>query len=234
MNTTSMRLIKISLAGLAVAAASAFAQTYDNQNALDDEIRKTANTLSFLEFESESSWGQTSRCQLKYRIANTDNPFAAGDAQVVQGSLTSDYYKDKPINFILNLQPLRLDVNPSNRQAGSRTLQPMRAALMINGLDLSNYQLDASICDGSSCFVYGPTKGEEILAMMTAVQSKSIFDAEIVFSLNKAIPDRRIRMSNLATHGITNSEVRKQFTTCLTELVSKEVADLQKLDTGKK
>lgn len=142
MNKTSILLLKTSLAGVAFAAASAFAQTYDSQNALDDEIRKTADELSFLEFESESSWGQTSRCQLKYRVANTENPYQAGDAQLVQGSITSDYYKDKPINFILNVQPLRLDVNRASRQDGSRTIHPMRAALMVNGLDLSKYQLD--------------------------------------------------------------------------------------------
>ena len=234
MNKPVILFLKASLAGMAVAAVSAFAQSYDNQTALDDEIRKTANELSFLEFESESSWGQTSRCQLKYRVANTDNPYAAADAQIVQGSLTSDYYKDKPINFILNLQPLRLDVDGASRQASSRTLQPTRAALMVNGLDLSKFQLDANICDGSSCFVYGPTKGDEILDMMKAVQSKSIFDAEVVFSLNKVAPDRSLRLSNLATHGITNSEVRKQFTACMTELVKREVADLQKLDASKK
>ena len=64
--------------------------------------------------------------------------------------------------------------------------------------------------------------------------SKPIFDAEIAFSLNKVLPDRSIRISNLTTHGITNSEVRKQFTTCLTELVKKEVADMQKFDATKK
>jgi hypothetical protein len=236
MNKTSILLLKTGLAGIAfaAAAASAFAQTYDSQNALDDEIRKTADELSFLEFESASSRGQTSRCQLKYRVANTENPYQAGDAQLVQGSITSDYYQDKPINFILNVQPLRLDVNRASRQAGSRTIHPMHAALVVNGLDLSKYQLDANTCDGSSCFVYAPTKGEEIVDMMRAVQSKSILDAEIVFSLDKVLPERTIRISNLTTHGITNSEVRKQFTSCLTELVKKEVADIQKLDATKK
>jgi hypothetical protein len=234
MNKTSIFLLKTSLAGIAFAAASAFAQTYESQNALDDEIRKTADELGFLEFESESSRGQTSRCQLKYRFASSENPYQAGEAQLVQGSITSDYYKDKPINFILNIQPLRLDVNRGTGQAGSRTLHPVHAALVVNGLDMSKYQLDANTCDGSSCFVYAPTKGEEIVDMMKAVQSKSIFDAEIVFSLDKALPEKSIRISNLTTHGITNTEVRKQFTTCLTELVKKEVADIQKLDAAKK
>jgi hypothetical protein len=110
----------------------------------------------------------------------------------------------------------------------------VRAALVVNGLDLSRYQVDATTCDGSSCFVYAATRGEEIVDMMKAVQSKSIFDAEIVFSLDKVLPERAIRISNLTTHGITNSEVRKQFTACLTELVKKEVADIQKLDAAKK
>lgn len=94
--------------------------------------------------------------------------------------------------------------------------------------------MDANTCDGSSCFVYAPTKGEEIVDLMKAVQSKSILDAEIVFSLDKVLPERTIRISNLTMHGITNSEVRKQFTTCLTELVKKEVADIQKSDATKK
>ena len=234
MNKTSIFLLRTSLAAIAFAAASAFAQSYESQNALDDEIRKTADELGFLEFESESSWGQISRCQLKYRFVSAESPYQAGDAQLVQGSITSDYYKDKPINFILNVQPLRLDVNVASRQASSRTLQPMRAALVVNGLDLGRYQLEANTCDGSSCFVYGPTKGDEIVDMMKAVQSKPIFDAEIAFSLNKVLPDRSIRISNLTTHGITNSEVRKQFTTCLTELVKKEVADMQNFDATKK
>ncbi|MFZ4478797.1 MAG: hypothetical protein ACOYNZ_02765 [Rhodoferax sp.] len=227
-------LLNAALAGLAVAASAAFAQTYESQKTLEDELRRTADELGFLEFESESSWGQTKRCQLKYRVAISGDPYKAGEAQIVQGSVTSDYYHDKPINFILNLQPLRLDVNPSNRQAASRTINPARAALMINGLDLSKYQLESSICDASTCIVYAPTKGGDIVDMIKAVQSKSIFDAEIAYSLNKVLPDRTIRLSNIPTHGITNSEVRKQFTNCLNELLKKEVGDLQKLDGAKK
>lgn len=80
MNQTLRLLFRTCLAGAAFAAASALAQSYESQNALDDEIRKTADELGFLEFESESSWGQTSRCQLKYRVAGTENPYKAGDA----------------------------------------------------------------------------------------------------------------------------------------------------------
>jgi hypothetical protein len=227
-------LLIAALAGLAFSSSAAFAQTYENQKMLDDELRRTADELSFLEFESESSWGQTSRCQLKYRVASTENPYKPGDAQIVQGSLTSDYYQDKPINFILNLQPLRLEVNQSSHQASSRTVNPIRAALMINGLDLSRYQLETTACDASICFVYAPTKGDEIVAMIKAVQSKPILDAEIAYSLEKASPEKKLRLSNIPTHAITNSEVRKQFTTCLTELVKREVGDLQKLDGAKK
>lgn len=56
MNKTSPLLLKTSLAGIAFAAASAFAQSYESQNALDDEIRKTADELSFPEFESDTIW----------------------------------------------------------------------------------------------------------------------------------------------------------------------------------
>ena len=226
--------LNATLAGLAFASLAVFAQTYENQKMLDDELRRTADELSFLEFDSESSWGQTSRCQLKYRVASTQDPYQAGDAQIVQGSVTSDYYQDKPINFILNLQPLRLEVDPSNHKASSKTLGPIHAALMINGLDLSKYQLETSTCDASTCIVYAPTKGDEIVDMIKAVQSKSILDAEIRYSLDKALPERTIRLSNMTAHGITNSEVRKQFTNCMSQLVKKELADLQKLDGAKK
>ncbi len=234
MNKISFLLLNATLAGLVFAASAAFSQTYESQKMLDDELRATAAELSFLEFESESSWGQTTRCQLKYRFASAENRSQAGDAQIVQGSVTSDYYQDKPINFILNLQPVRLDVNPANHQASSKTLAPTRAALMINGLDLSKYQLETSICDGSTCIAYAPTKGDEIVDIIKAVQSKPILDAEIAYSLDKVLPARTIRLSNIPTRGITNSEVRKQFTGCLNELVKKELGDIQKLDGAKK
>jgi hypothetical protein len=225
---------KTSIAGMALLACSAFAQNYDSQKMLEDELRATAQELSFLDFASESSWGQTTRCQLKYRVASTENPYKAGDAQVVQGSVTSDYYKDKPINFILNLQPLRLDVSPPERRASSKTLNPTRAVLRINGLDLGKYLLETSICDGSPCFIYAPTQGEEILDMMKAVKSKSVFDAEIAYSLDKALTEKTIRLSNIATHGITNSEVRAQFTACMNELVKKEISDIEQFGGAKK
>jgi hypothetical protein len=100
---------------------------------------------------------------------------------------------------------------------------------MINGLDLSKYQLETTACDASTCIVYAPTKGDEIIAMIKAVQSKPLLDAEIAYSLDKVLPERKIRLSNIPTHAITNSEVRKQFTNCLSELVKREVGDLQKL-----
>jgi hypothetical protein len=226
--------LRTSIAGLALLAAPAFAQSYDNQKMLEDELRASARELTFLDFVSESSWGQTSRCQLRYRVASTENPYKAGDAQAVQGSITSDYYKDKPINFVLNLQPLRLDVNEAERRASSKTLNPTRAVLRINGLDLGKYLLETSICDGSPCFIYAPTKGEEILDMIKAVKSKAIFDAEISYSLDKAFTEKTLRLSNISTHGITNSEVRAQFTNCLSELVNKEIGDIEKVGGARK
>ncbi len=222
------------LAALALAASTVCAQTYDNQKALDDEIRAGAAELSFMDFDSELTAGKTTRCQIKYRVAAKENPYLANDAQLVQGSITSDYYEGKPINFILNLQPLRLDVNRSTRQASSTTLTPTRAALVINGQNMSKYQLEATTCDGSYCVIYAPTKAEEILDMMKAVQLKPDFDADIVYSLEKVLPEKAIQISSLTTHGKTNSAIRTQFTSCMSELIKKQVLDLQKLDSSKK
>lgn len=61
-----------------------------------------------------------------------------------------------------------------------------------------------------------------------------IFDAEIAYSLDKGTPDRNFKLSNLTVHGSTDSEVRKQFSSCLKELMKKQITDIQKLDSGVK
>jgi hypothetical protein len=224
-------VIKVALLGVAFSAMPALSQTYESQKALDEEFRSTAAELSFLQFDSESSWGQTRRCQLQYRVVSEDNPYKSGDAQIVQGSITSDYYQGKPINFVLNLQPLRLDVNPSSHQASSKTINPKTAVLTINGLSFAKYQLETLECDGSSCVVYAPKTGPEILEIIKVVNLNPIFDAEIAYSLDKGTPDRNFKLSNLTVHGSTNSEVRKQFSSCLKELMKKQITDIQKLDS---
>lgn len=210
------------------------AQAYDSQKSLEDEIRSTADDLSFLEFSSESSWGKTSRCQLQFRVAGKENPFKPRGTQIVQGSVTSDYYKDKAINFVLNIQPLRLEVNPSSKEASSRTVIPENTALIINGLNLNSYKLDNIQCDAGICIAYAPKTGSEISEIIKAIQSKSIFDAEVGYSSDKDPAMQSIRLSNVMTHGITNSEVRKQFTACLTELLNKEIEDIKNLDVTQK
>ena len=227
-------MIKVVLFGAVFSATPALSQNYESQKALDDEFRSAAAELSFLQFDSESGWGQTTRCQLQYRVVSKDNPYKAGDAQIVQGSITSDYYQDKPINFVLNLQPLRLDVDPSSHQASSKTINPKSAVLTINGLNLAKYQLETIDCDGSRCIVYAPKTGPEILELIKAVNLNPIFDAEVAYSLEKGSPDRNFRLSNLTVHGSTNSEVRKQFSSCLQELMKKQVTDIKKLDSSGK
>ena len=227
-------LIKVALFGAVFSATPALSQTYESQKALDDEFRSTAAELSFFQFDSESSRGQTTRCQLHYRVVSKDNPYKAGDAQIVQGSITSDYYQDKPINFVLNLQPLRLDVNPSSHQASSKTINPKSAVLTINGLSLAKYQIETMECDGSTCIVYAPKTGSEILEVIKAANLNPIFDADVSYSLDKGSPDRNFRLSNLTVHGSTNSEVRNQFSSCLKELIKKQVTDIQKLDSAGK
>ena len=222
------------LSGIFMAMPMAYAQTYDNQQALEDELRATADDLSFLEFASESSWGQTSRCQLQFRVAGKDNPFKSGSTQVVQGSVTSDYYKDKPINFVLNVQPLRLEVNPSSKSASSRTVMPKNTALIVNGLNLNRYKLDTVPCDAGLCIAYAPKTGDEIVDFIKAVQSKPIFDAEVGYSAENNQDMQSIRLSNVTAHGITNSEVRTQFTSCLKELMKKEIEDIKNLESAKK
>ncbi len=227
-------VLRVALCGIAFSAAPVLSHAYDSQKALEDELRSTAADLSFLQFDSESSGGQTSRCQLQYRVVSKDNPYKAGDAQIVQGSITTDYYQDKPINFVLNLQPLRLDVNPSSHEASSKTINPKIAILTINGLSLAKYHLETIDCDGSRCIVYAPKTGPEILEVIKAVNLNPVFDAEVAYSLDKSSPDKNFRISNLTVHGSTNSEVRKQFSSCLAELVKKQVADIQKLDSSRK
>ena len=211
----------------------ASAQSYDNQKALEDEIRATADDLSFLEFSSESSWGQTSRCQLQFRVAGKDKPFKSGATQIVQGSVTSDYYKNKPINFVLNVQPLRLEVNPVSKAASSKTVMPKNTALIVNGLNLNRMKLDNVPCEGGICVAYAPKTGDEILELIKAIQSKPIFDAEVGYSAENNAEMQSIRLSNVTTHGITNSEVRAQFTTCLKDLMKKEIGDIKNLDGAK-
>ncbi len=234
MKTASNIVMNALLSGIFMAMPMAYAQTYDNQKALEDELRATADDLSFLEFASESSWGQTSRCQLQFRVAGKDNPFKSGSTQVVQGSVTSDYYKDKPINFVLNVQPLRLEVNPSSKSASSRTVMPKNTALIVNGLNLNRYKLDTVPCDAGLCIAYAPKTGDEIVDFIKAVQSKPIFDAEVGYSAENNQDMQSIRLSNVTAHGITNSEVRTQFTSCLKELMKKEIEDIKNLESAKK
>ena len=234
MKTASNIVMNALLSGIFMAMPMAYAQTYDNQKALEDELRATADDLSFLEFASESSWGQTSRCQLQFRVAGKDNPFKRGSTQVVQGSVTSDYYKDKPINFVLNVQPLRLEVNPSSKSASSRTVMPKNTALIVNGLNLNRYKLDTVPCDAGLCIAYAPKTGDEIVDFIKAVQSKPIFDAEVGYSAENNQDMQSIRLSNVTAHGITNSEVRTQFTSCLKELMKKEIEDIKNLESAKK
>ncbi len=234
MKLTIYSVFKVALFGIALSAAPVLSHAYDSQKALDDELRSTAADLSFFQFDSESTGGQTTRCQLQYRVVSKDNPYKAGDAQIVQGSITTDYYQDKPINFVLNLQPLRLDVDLSSHEAASRTINPKIAVLTINGLSLAKYHLETIDCDGSRCIVYAPKTGEEILEVIKAVKLNPVFDAEVAYSLDKGSPDKSFRLSNLTAHGSTNSEVRKQFSNCLTELVKKQVADIQKFNSTRK
>ena len=234
MKTTSNLMMNALLSGVLMAMPMAYAQTYDSQKALEDEIRSTADELSFLEFASESSWGQTSRCQLQFRVAGKDNPFKSEATQIVQGSVTSDYYKDKTVNFVLNIQPLRLEVNPASKQASSRTAMPKSTALVVNGLNLNPYKLDNVPCDAGLCIAYAPKTGNEILEFIKAIQSKPIFDAEVGYSIEFNQDMQSIRLSNITAHGITNSEVRTQFTACLKELMKKEIEDIKNLEGAKK
>ena len=233
MKTKSNILLSVLLSGLFVAIPIAYAQTYNSQKALEDESRATADDLSFLEFVSESSWGQTSRCQLQYRVAGKDNPFKSGATQIVQGSVTSDYYKDKPINFVLNVQPLRLEVNPASKEASSKTVIPKNSTLIVNGLNLNRFKLDNVSCDAGICIAYAPKTGDEILEIIKAIQSKPIFDAEVGYSAENNQDMQSIRLSNVTAHGITNSEVRTQFTTCLKELMKKEISDIKNFEGAK-
>lgn len=225
MLTITIRIIVI---GFTLLGMSAYADQYRSQSALEDEIKSTSDSLSFLEFDSESSWGETSRCQLQYRYVIQENLYKAGLPQIVQGSVTSDYYEDKPINFILNIQPLRLEVNSVTHEPSSFALDPLLPALSVNGLDLSKFQLQPIDCESGVCIAYAPKTGDEIVTMIKAVQSRPNFDAEIAYTTSNPSSRQVIRLSNIPTHGITNPEVRKQFTRCLDSIVKKEVNDIAK------
>lgn len=220
---------RIILLAVTLFSVNAFADQYRSQATLDDEIKATSDSFNFLEFDSESSLGETSRCQLQYRLVIQDNLYKAGAPQIVQGSVTSDYYENKPINFILNIQPIRLEVNTVTHEAGALTIEPQYAALSINGQDLSKFQLQQVECELGLCIAYAPKNSEEIVTFIKAVQSKQNFDAEIVYATGKSSPRQFIRLSNIPTHGITNPEVRKQFTRCLDSIVKKEVNDISKI-----
>lgn len=225
-----MKRYSIGIALFLAVSTAAYPQSYDSQKSLDDEIKSTAESLSFLEFDSESSMGETSRCQLQYRTVLKENLYKTGEPQIVQGSVTTDYYQNKPINFILNVQPLRLDVNMASREAKSESMSVNRATLIINGFNLEKYQLQPIDCENGQCIAYAPKTGDEIVLFMKAAQAKPIFDAEIAFSSSKSPNQQVLRLSNVPTHGMTNSEVRKQFTSCLNELLKKEVNDISKVD----
>jgi hypothetical protein len=230
LDTRQGKSMKKTLLALAAAllAQGALAQSYASQQEFDRTLGESAEDVSFLAFEGETTLGKATRCQLQYRLVRKE-ALAAGNApQIVQGSVTSDYYKDRTINFILNIQPVRVDVNPSTRQARSTTVNPQFATLKINGLEIEKYKIAKVDCESGLCFAFSPTTGDEIVAMVKAVYARPVFDAEVVYAFDKAQANDSFKLSSIRANVGNNGEARKDFTSCLQEILKREIGDIEK------
>lgn len=217
---------------MALVMPAAMGQSYSSQMELDRWLAESALDMTFLAFEGETQWGKATRCQLQYRVVRVGQPGQGLGPQVVQGSVTSDYYEDRPTNFILNIQPLRVEVNKTNHQARSITIKPSFATLRVNGLELEPYRLGEVGCDDGVCLAFAPSTAEQISRVVKAVYARPVFDAEITYALGPNQAASSFTLSSLRSSSGNGTEARKEFTSCLQEIVKRQIGDIEKLVGG--
>ena len=214
------------LLAICLAAASAHSQDFATQKELDEHLAKNAADISFLAFEAESTWGVVTRCQLQYRVVASD---ARGTSapQVIQGTVASDYYDGRVVNYVLNVQPLRIDVDPRTHNTSSRTINPVAVGLVVNGLALAPYEVGKPDCDGGVCVAYAPATAEGILTFAKAAYARPVFDAEVSYTLAPNAPPKTFKLAAIPMKIGSAAEARKDFTQCLQAIVKRTVGDIK-------
>lgn len=197
-----------------------------SQDAVDQAVWGAAQNAQDLTFKAGTRQGEFASCELVFSYPYIDHRAYKGAPLIVRGSVNSNFFKDKPFNYLLKVTPIRLLFDVKSREFSYKVLTPAAASMKINGQIMQSYKIQEFTCeDKGFCVAYSGKPADAGLSLIKTSLDKTPFDAEIFFSASKNGFDESFKLSELKPEDPkrTNEQIRYEFSQCLLDLVQKQI-----------
>lgn len=201
-----------------------------SQSALDQAVWSVAQNAQDLLFTAGTRQGELASCELNFSYPYVDHRAYKGAPLIVRGSVNSNFFKDKPFNYLLKVTPIRLLFDAKSREFSYKVLTPAAASMKINGQVIQSYKIKEFTCeDKGFCVAYAGKPADAGLSLIKTSLDKTPFDAEIFFSASKNGFDESFKLSELKPEDPkkTNEQIRYEFSQCLLDLVQKQMDSMK-------